>query len=921
MRIIDRAQQRLHRVLQSPKGNSILKSASEKFNGNLELGMGSLLWHARCECLKTVLAADTRFKKFGKKDLTNFLVAEIIQCTKPLAKKKKLNAQVITRSEARKLVGRCEVLGGPGLSFQRIYVACTQRNARTSKPKSQKLKPKTTPIKSPRSSTKKPSGAEPKANIADVVESAATSYLRHFGDKTSMQHLKAQLIAEFGESVYRAHEKSVLKLLADAIQSWSSAKLIERDSVAFAFLSCVDMQRCLEWASRLHGLRERLIPFMHKERDTVSSKFRGSGSSAQLLANCVLRSIEAARRQQEVKQSAELSYRPFPLADHARVADTDMTEESAEQLLRQTLADTLASVRAGNNPEHAVPSNAEVGGDGQGDKIHSEGDDTSDPKPLHPNHEIAADVNLDCGPNLHANGGTNLREGTNDDVESRTATHGITQSLVDARTNADVAESIDAEALTLPAVETQPETESDAVRATITTESTAQVGNDDTDQTEKHKTLHHEAKGGVSDLGTQSDSRLDADPELDPDPRRTLFPNPTTDSGSDAIFDRKSKPDPEPEMECFPDFGTNSKANHNSNSSAPGISMSTAETDINETAEAEINDTTESNSGPKADKIEDTNPATDTELIPNANVDSADTNADRKPTSTSHPNTSDVLCNTSINTSTEVASSSATGSRQNPNAGKRRGSAARNKTPRKAAKPATKAKTIRKLRPKKNQNKERKKKLAVRVGVRVRINHGPSSGLEGTVKFVGQTTFSKGKWIGIELAENMGKNDGSVNGVQYFSCKPGYGVFVLWGTCSPSQPKPKFKTQRKKKKVVRKPKGTGKPPTSLPAVIKVVSSVASAAQKAKKAKKKRKPLARRRFVEGEIVQTDRDGATVTGIVKFFGSTEFAPGVWVGIELPKPLGLNNGSVLGRQYFECSPKHGLFVPVNKVVKAQS
>ena len=108
--------------------------------------------------------------------------------------------------------------------------------------------------------------------------------------------------------MYRAHEKSVLRLLADAIQSWSSAKLIERDSVAFAFLSCVDMQRCLEWASRLHGLRERLIPFMHKAVDTQSSKFRGSGSSAQLLADCVLRSIEAARRQQEVKQRYEFTH-------------------------------------------------------------------------------------------------------------------------------------------------------------------------------------------------------------------------------------------------------------------------------------------------------------------------------------------------------------------------------------------------------------------------------------------------------------------------------------------------------------------------------------------------------------------------------------------------------------------------------------
>ena len=31
----------------------------------------------------------------------------------------------------------------------------------------------------------------------------------------------------------------------------------------------------------------------------------------------------------------------------------------------------------------------------------------------------------------------------------------------------------------------------------------------------------------------------------------------------------------------------------------------------------------------------------------------------------------------------------------------------------------------------------------------------------GIVKFVGQTSFAKGKWIGIELTESMGKNDGA----------------------------------------------------------------------------------------------------------------------------------------------------------------
>lgn len=48
----------------------------------------------------------------------------------------------------------------------------------------------------------------------------------------------------------------------------------------------------------------------------------------------------------------------------------------------------------------------------------------------------------------------------------------------------------------------------------------------------------------------------------------------------------------------------------------------------------------------------------------------------------------------------------------------------------------------------------------------------------GTVRFYGSTSFSPGKWVGIELFDPDGKNDGTINGVKYFTCKPTYGIFV-----------------------------------------------------------------------------------------------------------------------------------------------
>lgn len=55
---------------------------------------------------------------------------------------------------------------------------------------------------------------------------------------------------------------------------------------------------------------------------------------------------------------------------------------------------------------------------------------------------------------------------------------------------------------------------------------------------------------------------------------------------------------------------------------------------------------------------------------------------------------------------------------------------------------------------------------------------GKDPPLLGTVQFVGQTTFASGYWIGLLLDAPLGKNEGSVQGTQYFSCPPLHGLFV-----------------------------------------------------------------------------------------------------------------------------------------------
>ncbi|XP_030063866.1 centrosome-associated protein 350 [Microcaecilia unicolor] len=53
-----------------------------------------------------------------------------------------------------------------------------------------------------------------------------------------------------------------------------------------------------------------------------------------------------------------------------------------------------------------------------------------------------------------------------------------------------------------------------------------------------------------------------------------------------------------------------------------------------------------------------------------------------------------------------------------------------------------------------------------------------------------------------------------------------------------------------------------------------------------------------------------------GTLRFKGATQFAKGVWAGVELDKSEGNNNGTYDGVKYFDCEEKHGIFAPPHKI-----
>ncbi|XP_056151854.1 CAP-Gly domain-containing linker protein 4-like isoform X2 [Lampris incognitus] len=254
--------------------------------------------------------------------------------------------------------------------------------------------------------------------------------------------------------------------------------------------------------------------------------------------------------------------------------------------------------------------------------------------------------------------------------------------------------------------------------------------------------------------------------------------------------------------------------------------------------------------------------------------------------------------------------------------------------------------------------------MGIRLGDRVVI----AGQKVGTLRFCGSTEFSGGLWAGVELDLPEGKNDGSVAGVQYFTCQAKHGIFAPLSKIS--KPLERRKTNPSRISTPLRPPrridlshitskiNTGVPPRSLSSSSSSLDSRPGPVARPRPLPRHHPPGKQRRehvfpsprttpppplrsspgafplASAGPRSQTPSASSSVcegpevrlgervlvvgqrTGVVQFIGKTSFAPGLWLGIELDKPSGKNNGSVGGVSYFSCPPKHGVFAPPSRV-----
>ncbi|XP_033916758.1 CAP-Gly domain-containing linker protein 4 [Melopsittacus undulatus] len=192
----------------------------------------------------------------------------------------------------------------------------------------------------------------------------------------------------------------------------------------------------------------------------------------------------------------------------------------------------------------------------------------------------------------------------------------------------------------------------------------------------------------------------------------------------------------------------------------------------------------------------------------------------------------------------------------------------------------------------------------------------------GTVRFCGMTKFAPGFWCGIELDKPHGKNDGSVGGIQYFSCLPRHGIFA-----------PPSRVQRLTGSLDSLSETSlNKINRTFPGFRRSLSTTSASSQKEINRRnsfvRSKSSVLRRSWSSTATANTEgpvklHEGSQVLltssnemGTIRYIGPADFAPGIWLGLELRSAKGKNDGSVGEKRYFTCKLNHGVLVRPSRV-----
>ncbi|CAG2171594.1 unnamed protein product, partial [Oppiella nova] len=195
----------------------------------------------------------------------------------------------------------------------------------------------------------------------------------------------------------------------------------------------------------------------------------------------------------------------------------------------------------------------------------------------------------------------------------------------------------------------------------------------------------------------------------------------------------------------------------------------------------------------------------------------------------------------------------------------------------------------------------------------------------GFIRYLGDTQFAPGKWAGVELDGEEGKNDGSVAGVRYFECQPRYGVFVRPQrlTRQAIEDPPKSAKSSSGSSNNNSPNATtpSSPPSARTNGDRLNKSNGANTSGSTNGSGSQYGAGRydHKFAVGDRVLVNASTGTKLGTLRFLGPADFAPGRWAGVELDEAMGKNDGSVAGKRYFKCPDRYGLFAPMSKIAPA--